>query len=151
MTCVASALPSLGSRSRRQRGAVSAVGGSGTRGDQGELLGAADREESALARRGYLVGDTGLVETTGLTSGLMSVLVLCLYVSSDAVQTLYPAPTYLWLACPVMLYWVTRIWFLARRGQLADDPVLFATSDRTSYVCGALIAALVLLSATGAA
>jgi len=100
------------------------------------------REAERLDRRGYLVGDLPIVETMGLTSAYVSVLVLCLYVSSDAVSRLYRLPEALWLISLILLYWITRIWFLARRGQLPDDPVLFATRDRTSLVAGALIVAV---------
>jgi 4-hydroxybenzoate polyprenyltransferase len=106
-----------------------------------ELLSAWSREEERLARRSYRVGDTSLVENMGLTSGYLSVLVIGLYVTSSDVTRLYPSPELLWLICPVMLYWITRIWFLAHRGDLSDDPVLFAVTDLRSYVAGAMMAA----------
>jgi hypothetical protein len=56
---------------------------------------------------------------------------------------LYGSPALLWLMCPVMFYWISRIWFLAHRGELDDDPVLFATTDPSSWVSGALILATV--------
>jgi hypothetical protein len=62
-------------------------------------------------------------------------------VTSSDVTRLYPSPELLWLICPVMLYWITRIWFLAHRGDLSDDPVLFAVTDLRSYVAGAMMAA----------
>jgi 4-hydroxybenzoate polyprenyltransferase len=112
-----------------------------------ELLGAQRDEESALARRAYRVEDLGLVETMGVASGYLSVLVLGLYVSSEDVTRLYSAPTLLWLITPIMLYWISRIWFLARRGSLHDDPVLFAAMDLQSYVCGALVVLVGAISA----
>jgi 4-hydroxybenzoate polyprenyltransferase/phosphoserine phosphatase len=112
-----------------------------------ELLSLEDQDRTQLVRRAYEVGDRGLVETTGLASGYMSVLVLCLYISSDGVTLLYPFPELLWLICPIMLYWITRVWFLARRGVISDDPVLFATRDRVSYLTGALVALVGLAAA----
>ena len=70
-----------------------------------------------------------------------------IYVSSDAVEELYGGSTLIWGICPIMLFWVTRIWFLARRGIMTDDPVLFAATDRTSYLAGAAIAAVGVLAA----
>ncbi|MBW2271503.1 MAG: UbiA family prenyltransferase [Deltaproteobacteria bacterium] len=109
-----------------------------------ELLEARELEREHIERRAYQVADLGLVETMGLSCGYIAVLVLCLFVSSDDVSRLYSAPVLLWLMCPVMLYWISRIWFLARRGELHDDPVLFATRDRISFVCGVLVLAVVL-------
>ncbi|MCA9509371.1 MAG: UbiA family prenyltransferase [Myxococcota bacterium] len=105
-----------------------------------ELLGAKADQREKLDRRGYEVDDIGLVENMGTTSGYMSVLVLALYVSSDSVERLYASGGLLWGICPIMLFWVTRIWFLARRGEMTDDPVLFAATDRVSYLAGAAIA-----------
>ncbi|MBW2421216.1 MAG: UbiA family prenyltransferase [Deltaproteobacteria bacterium] len=112
-----------------------------------ELLGLEGQDRTRLVRRAYEVGDRGLVENSGLASGYMSVLVLCLYISSDDVALLYPFPELLWLICPIMLYWISRIWFLARRRVLSDDPVLFATRDPISYLTGALVALVGLVAA----
>lgn len=95
---------------------------------------------AALPRRDYRREDLGLIQTLGSVSGYLSVLVLALYITSSDVVKLYATPQLLWLVCPVLLYWLTRIWFLAGRGELPDDPVLFAVSDPQSYVAGALIA-----------
>lgn len=114
-----------------------------------ELLGARDRRVDSLARRSYRVEDLGLVETMGVASGYLSVLVLGLYVSNDDVTRLYPRPELLWLVSPLMLYWITRMWFLARRRELDEDPVLFAVRDPASYVVGVAVGAIGLLAALG--
>jgi len=93
------------------------------------------------------VMDIGLVENMGLSAGYMAVLVLCLFVSSDDVSNLYPNPDLLWLVMPLFLYWISRMWFLARHKVLLDDPVLFAAKDRVSYLTGALIALVGTLAA----
>lgn len=112
-----------------------------------ELLQAQQARDPGLAGRAYRIEDLGLVETMGVAAGYLSVLVLCLYVSNAEIHVLYRAPGLLWAICPVMLYWVTRIWFLARRGVVSEDPVLFAARDRASLVCVALLAAVVALAA----
>ena len=84
----------------------------------------------------------------GPASGYLAVLVLALYVNqSELVVQLYKSPSLLWLLCPVMLYWVSRVWLLAHRGQVNEDPLVFALRDKVSYAVGA-VAALVLLAAT---
>ena len=97
-----------------------------------------------LARgRGYSTGDLEILSMLGVASGLVAVLVLALYVASGDVTRLYAHHERLWLLCPLALYWVSRIWLLARRGLVDEDPVLFALRDRTSWIVGALAAAVV--------
>jgi hypothetical protein len=62
------------------------------------------------------------------------------------VKTLYRHVHVLWLVAPVLLYWITRIWFIARRRQLHDDPIIFAIRDRRSHICGACVAVIVLIA-----
>jgi 4-hydroxybenzoate polyprenyltransferase len=91
-----------------------------------------------LDGRNYTPTDLGVIESVGPVSGYMAVLVLALYINSDMSQKLYRHPQLLLLVCPVMLYWITRVWFLARRKQLLDDPLLFALTDRISWLAGAV-------------
>jgi 4-hydroxybenzoate polyprenyltransferase/phosphoserine phosphatase/4-amino-4-deoxy-L-arabinose transferase-like glycosyltransferase len=86
-------------------------------------------------RRGYRAEDVALLRTLGPCAGWMAVLVLALWVSSDATM-LYPRRRLLWLACPVLLYWLTRYWFLAHRRETHDDPVVFALKDGRSLLAG---------------
>jgi 4-hydroxybenzoate polyprenyltransferase len=97
------------------------------------------RAGDRLRRRNYRREDVGIIQSLGPASGYLSVLVLALYISSADVVRLYATSELLWLICPVLLYWITRIWFLAGRGELPDDPVLFAARDRSSYLAGAAI------------
>lgn len=99
--------------------------------------------------RGYQVEDLGVLETVGPASGYMAVMVLALYVNSELAIRQYQWPWLLWFACPLILYWVTRVWFLARRRVLTEDPLLFALKDRTSLVVAALIVGLVVVAWLG--
>lgn len=95
--------------------------------------------------RGYLADDAALVRAVGPATGLFSALVLALYLTSPEVRVLYASPAVLWAAVPPILYWTVRMWLLAHRGRMDDDPVLFAVTDPVSYavavVVGAAIAA----------
>jgi 4-hydroxybenzoate polyprenyltransferase len=100
-----------------------------------------------LAGRGYRREDGLWMHTIGTCAGYMAVLVLALYVNSPDVTVLYKRPQIMWFLCPVLLYWITRLWFRASRGSVDDDPVLDSLRDPTSYVIGvialfALIAAI---------
>ena len=112
-----------------------------------ELTMLRERGEGGTARRGYEVPDLELVRSVGPASGYLSVLVLALYTSNESVRSLYPHAQFLWLLGPVLLYWISRVWLLAHRGLMHDDPIVFAVKDRTSYVVGA-IALLIGLAAT---
>ncbi len=113
-----------------------------------ELVLQADAGRDKAHGRGYLTSDAPLVQSLGITSGYASVVVLALYLNSDAVVRLYQSPAIMWCAVPVMLFWVSWIWMKAHRGQMHDDPLLFALRDRASLLSG-LAFALVLAAASG--
>jgi hypothetical protein len=101
---------------------------------------------SAAAGRGYEVGDARLLEMLGSASGYVSVLVLALYMNSDQMRAIYGQSRLMWLVCPLVLYWITRLWLLANRGLLNEDPVVFALTDRISLGVGAVCGAVVVLA-----
>ncbi len=98
------------------------------------------------SRRGYRPEDLDLLGNLGPTCGYLACLVFLLYIAGDTATTLYSRPTFLWFVGPLFLYWITRIWFLAHRGELSDDPLVFAVKDRHTYVIGLMTAVLVLLA-----
>lgn len=103
--------------------------------------------DAGFNRRGYTAGDTELLKSFGTTSGYLSVLVLALYINqSREVVHLYRRPEALWLIGPCLLYWLTRVWLLAHRGRLHDDPVVFTVKDPVSYAVGAAIALLAIIA-----
>jgi 4-hydroxybenzoate polyprenyltransferase/phosphoserine phosphatase len=99
-----------------------------------------------VAGRDYRFEDLSSVFTIGIVSGYLAALVLALYINSEEVRKIYNHPALLLLICPVLLFWITRIWFLAARNQIDDDPVLFALKDKASYLNGALIVLVIWLA-----
>lgn len=105
---------------------------------------ATDEAHGATSRRGYTREDMELLKSFGTASGYLSVLVLALYINqSREVTLLYRSPSALWLIGPCLLYWVTRVWLLAARGRMHEDPVVFTVKDPVSYALGLVIAALI--------
>ena len=102
-----------------------------------------------LHGRGYLTSDASLIQTMGIAAGYSSVLVLALYLNSDAVTTLYTSPEIVWLAVPIMVFWVSWMWMQAHRGNMHDDPLVFAVKDRASLVAGILFAGVLALGTVG--
>jgi len=95
------------------------------------------RTEKTLGR-GYYPDDLEMISSLGASSGYLSVMVLALYIHDQSNSELYAHPQVIWLACPLLLFWMTRVWMLTHRGQMHDDPVVFAIRDRISLIVGAL-------------
>ncbi len=109
-----------------------------------ELQGTVLVEKNRIAGRGYRQADREVVAQCGVASAFAAALVLALYVNSDAVVSLYSYPWMIWPLCPIVLYLNIRIWILAHRGEMNDDPVVFIISDWRSQIVIAIGAALLL-------
>jgi 4-hydroxybenzoate polyprenyltransferase len=103
--------------------------------------------EKTTPGRGYVFGDKDWMSNMGCASGYLSVLVLALYINSQDVLAVYRHPRILWLACPLLLYWISRLWLLAYRGRLDEDPILVTARDPVSYSI-AVGVAVILIAAT---
>ena len=99
--------------------------------------------------RGYKNSDANLLLAFGVGSGLIATLVLALYVNSESIVALYRSPLVIWGTVPILLLWIFRIWIKTHRGEIADDPLLYATKDPASIAAGVLVAALVVIGAEG--
>jgi hypothetical protein len=84
--------------------------------------------------RNYMVADMGVLFSMGIASGYASVLVLALFINSPDVIERYSHPEGLWLLCPTIIFWVSHIWLKAARGEIHDDPLVFAIVDRGSQL-----------------
>lgn len=95
--------------------------------------------------RGYHTGDMPVLQSMGVSSGYLAVLVIALYINSPEIHRLYQHPLALWAICPLLIFWISRIWVITHRGEMHDDPVVFALRDRVSLVVGLLAAVAVAL------
>jgi 4-hydroxybenzoate polyprenyltransferase/phosphoserine phosphatase len=107
---------------------------------------AAANREGSLYRRGYRISDMQFLMSLGCSSALMSVVVVALYINSPDVTRYYRRPSMLWVVCPIFAYWLSRLWLIAARGDLDEDPVLFAIRDKLSYLVGVIIVGVVLFA-----
>jgi 4-hydroxybenzoate polyprenyltransferase len=112
-----------------------------------ELYGLQELKRQEIEGRAYHVTDLPVLGNLGGASGYMAVLVLMLYINSEDVRLLYTRPEVLWMLCPVLLYWVSRMWQRAGRGEMHDDPLVFAVKDRISRILG-LVIVVVLVAAS---
>jgi hypothetical protein len=86
--------------------------------------------------RGYILADIEQLRAFGTASAFAAVVILANYISGSDVMALYKNPTLLWLIVPLMILWLCRVWLLASRGELDEDPVVFALTDRMSLLMG---------------
>lgn len=114
---------------------------------QAELVDNAACGKSETSGRGYQTGDLSIISMISVGSGYVSAVVLSLYIDSPAVVALYTEPRALWGCCAILVYWITRTILLTHRGQMHDDPVVFALRDSVSRLCIAGIAAFILWGA----
>ncbi len=110
-----------------------------------ELLKHRRRIQAATSARSYRLRDLHIVSQAGVGSGLVAGMVLALYVNGQEVARLYRRPQALWVVCPLFLYWMIRAWLVTHRGNMQEDPILFAFRDKVSYIVGILIVVAVLV------
>ena len=103
-----------------------------------------EQNKTGTQGRGYRTEDIGFLKSIGPASGYMSVLILALYVNSDKVVSLYKIPEMLWLTLLCLLFWISRIWLIAQRGKMYDDPIVFIAKDCLSYIVGFIITILII-------
>ncbi|HVT97612.1 MAG TPA: UbiA family prenyltransferase [Acidobacteriaceae bacterium] len=113
-----------------------------------ELENTRARGEAIANGRGYRLGDIEQLRSFGTSNATAAVLVFMIYIGiSRDVNSLYRHPNWLWLIAPLMIYWLSRVWLLASRGELDEDPVIFAVTDRISLMTGAAVAVVAALAA----
>ncbi|MCL7998895.1 UbiA family prenyltransferase [Brucella sp. 21LCYQ03] len=111
-----------------------------------ELQHSTATEKDRIAGRGYRPEDMDIVGQSGVASAFTAVMVLALYINSAAVQELYVYPWLIWPLVPIVLYIIIRVWILAHRKEMDDDPVVFLANDWRSQVVIAIGAALLFVA-----
>jgi 4-hydroxybenzoate polyprenyltransferase/phosphoserine phosphatase len=96
--------------------------------------------------RGYLVSDTDQLRSFGTSSAFAAVVIFAIYISGSDVVMLYRNARFLWLIVPLMILWLCRVWLLASRGELDEDPLVFALTDRMSLLIGVVVAGIAFLA-----
>lgn len=113
-----------------------------------ELRDASD-DTKLLSGRGYVRADLDVVMASGVAAGMLAILILGLYVDDPAATVHFVAPDILLFLCLPLLYWLNRIWIMARRGQVHGDPVTFALKDRRTHYIGLIMGAIFIAAYVG--
>ncbi|XAH23742.1 UbiA family prenyltransferase [Xylophilus sp. GW821-FHT01B05] len=99
--------------------------------------------------RGYLTSDAPIVQNLGITAGYTAVVVLALYLNSEAVLVMYSTPELIWATVPLMVFWVSWMWLRTVRGEMHDDPLVFAFKDKASLATGLLFGLTLVAASVG--
>jgi 4-hydroxybenzoate polyprenyltransferase len=108
-----------------------------------ELEGLRERGGAVTNGRGYFISDIEQLRALGTGAAYAAVVVLTLYINDPKTVTLYRHVIRLWMVVPVLLLWLSQVWMLTSRGEMDDDPVVFAITDRRSLLIGALMAVVI--------
>ena len=114
-----------------------------------EILTTTNTDGEGRLGRNYLSIDLETLAQFGISSAYMSVLVVAFYINSDAVNSLYRQPKLLWFICPLLLYWISRVWLLTKRGEMHDDPIMFAIEDKPSHWVLIITSAIIMFASLG--
>ena len=114
-----------------------------------ELLVQSREGKNSAHGRGYFVTDAPLLQTLGVSSGYISTLVIALYLRSENVISMYAQPLAIWLLIPILLFWVSWVWFKSSRGEMHDDPIVFAAKDKASLSVAAITALVFIYAVIG--
>jgi 4-hydroxybenzoate polyprenyltransferase len=103
-------------------------------------------DQVELFGRGYQIEDMDIVQKFGIASGFISLLILAMYITSEQVLVLYTQPLLLWIAIPIILYWLMNMWIATNRGKMTEDPIIYAVKDRNSYIVFFLVLTIIILA-----
>lgn len=99
-----------------------------------ELMAMQRLSREKMKGRDYRVSDYPMLSMMGVAAGYISILVLALFISSPETASKYTYPVLLWLLCPLMAYWLSRLWLKTSRGEMHDDPLIFSLKDQASWI-----------------
>jgi 4-hydroxybenzoate polyprenyltransferase len=116
---------------------------------QAELVDQERAGRSNTPGRAYFTDDLPTIRNMAVSSGQAAVLVLALYINSPAIVGLYALPNLMWLLCPILFYWLSRMVIMTHRGFMDDDPIVFACRDRISLLCLLAMAIVVFVAVLG--
>ncbi len=114
-----------------------------------ELITLSETKVESAKGRDYQVTDLDMLKSMGIASGYLSTLVVAFYVNSPDVLVHYPHPKILWLLCPILLYWVSRVWLKTGRGEMHHDPLVFSIKDRGSRFVAVMVIVVVFFASMG--
>ena len=105
-----------------------------------------DSHKEKTQGRGYISTDLEQLAYFGAASGYISVMVFALYVNSPNAKQVYTSSSMLWIVCPLLLYWISRLWLMVHRRQIPEDPIVFVFNDKVSWLVGLLVGIVLIVA-----
>ena len=96
--------------------------------------------------RNYKLSDLKNTKIFGITSGYASVIIFCFYLNAQKIAKLYQSPKLIWLAVPLLFFWINWVWIKANKGKVHEDPIIFAIKDAISLFSAFLLLFIFLLA-----
>jgi 4-hydroxybenzoate polyprenyltransferase len=96
--------------------------------------------------RAYTSKDKPLLANLGMIHSIASIVILTFYIHTGHATEMYQSPQFIWLLCPILLFWIMRMWLISSRGHMAEDSLLFAIRDRASLLSAALLVTVLLIA-----
>ncbi len=109
-----------------------------------ELVSLREAQGQAARGRDYGVPDLVVLWPMGIGASLCATVVFGLFISAIETEGRYASPQLLWLVGLGLIYWLARLWIKTARGEMHDDPIVFALRDRGSRVTIAAMALVTL-------
>jgi 4-hydroxybenzoate polyprenyltransferase len=103
-------------------------------------------DRTTMSGRGYQVSDLANLQMMGISSGYLSILIIALFINSPDVVVQYTHPQLLWILCPALLFWISRMWLKTGRGEMHDDPLIFTIRDVGSQLVMSICVLAVVLA-----
>ncbi len=107
-----------------------------------ELLRSDIQDNKSTPGRQYRRSDMPTILAEGTASGIAAIVVFALYINNETIAGSFERPVALWLLCPLLLYWVNKLWLNTLRDEVHDDPLVWALTNRVSRgitVCAAVL------------
>ncbi|MEM9044178.1 MAG: UbiA family prenyltransferase [Pseudomonadota bacterium] len=116
---------------------------------QAEMTDLEKTDPTRVTGRPYQVEDLPIIRSIAMSAGYSAVLVMALYINSATALARFPLPEALWLICPLLLYWMTRMVMVTHHGRMTDDPIVFTLSDKVSWAVATAILFVIMIARIG--
>jgi hypothetical protein len=75
---------------------------------------------------------------------MSAVVVFGLFFNAPETVARYGSPFLLWVVALGLIYWLSRLWIKTARGEMHDDPIVYAIEDNVSRLVVLVMIAAIL-------
>lgn len=111
-----------------------------------ELVTLQQNGKDATFGRDYRISDLTILWPLGVAAGVAAIVVFGLFISAPETKIRYATPDMLWLVAIILIYWIARLWIKTSRGEMHDDPIVYAIKDGASRIAVVVMVMVLLLA-----